>query len=278
VHAQVDVGVIGPLARSAADLDLSLGVLAGPDPVEGAAWRLGLPPPPGRGIADWRVAVWPDEPGWPLDRAVAGCLTAAAEALSAAGMRVEQARPPGLAEAAHLAQRLIQGGMAALLPEPEYAGLAGRAAGLRPDDQSPPARFARNITQSARQLGLAKQEQHALRAAWDGFFAGYDILLCPVMRTNAIPHDHTPDFDARTVTINGEQMPYADQFPWVQAVGAAYLPAAVAPAGLAAGGLPVGIQIVGPYLHDRTVIAFAQAMAEVTGGFIPPPAFCAASP
>ena len=52
------------------------------------------------------------------------------------------------------------------------------------------------------------------------------------------------------------------------------VPAVVAPAGIAADGLPVGIQIVGPYLHDRTVTAFA--MAGLTGGFTPPPAYLAA--
>jgi len=51
----------------------------------------------------------------------------------------------------------------------------------------------------------------------------------------------------------------------------------VAPAGIAADGLPVGIQIVGPYLHDRTVTAFAQTMAGLTGGFTPPPAYLAAT-
>jgi amidase len=73
-------------------------------------------------------------------------------------------------------------------------------------------------------------------------------------------------------------VPYADQFAWVQAVGAVYLPAVVAPAGIAADGLPVGIQIVGPYLHDRTVIAFAQALSELIGGFTPPPAYAATAP
>jgi amidase len=47
----------------------------------------------------------------------------------------------------------------------------------------------------------------------------------------------------------------------------------VAPAGIAADGLPVGVQIVGPYLHDRTVIAFAQTLAGLIGGFTPPPAY-----
>src|SRR5712675_313265 len=140
----------------------------------------------------------------------------------------------------------------------------------------PAARPARNIAQSARDLSLARQQQRRLRAAWARFFTRYDILLCPAMRTTAIAHDHTPDVDARVITVNGEQVPYADQFAWVQAVGAAYLPAVVAPAGIAADGLPAGIQIVGPYLHDRTVIAFAQALAGLIGGFTPPPAYAAA--
>jgi amidase len=75
------------------------------------------------------------------------------------------------------------------------------------------------------------------------------------------------------ITVNGEQVPYADQFAWVQAVGAAYLPAVVAPAGIGADGLPVGIQIVGPYLHDRTAIAFAEILAGLIGGFTAPPAY-----
>jgi len=277
VLAEIDIGVVGPLARSAADLDLLLAVLAGPDQEQAAAWRLELPAAPDRAARQWRVAVWPDEPGWPLDRTVAERLRAAADSLAAAGLSVTEARPVDLDESLDVAQRLIQGGVAGVLPEPAFAELAGRAAGLDPGDRSPPARFARNITQSARDLGRAKQEQLRLRASWARFFGQYDILLCPAMRTTAIPHDHTPDVDARVITVNGAPVPYADQFAWVQAVGAAYLPAAVAPAGTGADGLPVGIQIVGPYLHDRTVIAFAQVLADVIGGFTPPPAYTAAT-
>src|SRR5215470_15215847 len=272
---EVDIGVVGPLARSAADLDLCLTVLAGPDPVDAVGWRLELPASPGRDPRAWRVAVWPSEPGWPLDRAVAGWLKATADTLAAAGMHLEEARPVNLEESLDVAQRLIQGQVAGFLPESDFAALTARAAHLDPGDQSPPARFARNIAQSARQLAQAKQQQRALRASWARFFSQYDVLLCPAMRTTAIAHDHNPDVDARVITVNGEPVPYADQFAWVQAVGVAYLPAVVAPAGIATDGLPVGIQIVGPYLHDRTVTAFAQTMAGLTGGFAPPPAYLA---
>jgi amidase len=273
VPAGIDVGVVGPVARGAADLDLALSVLAGPDEEESAGWRLDLPPAPARDPGDWRVAVWPAEPGWPLDHGVAERLAVVTGVLAAAGLRVEEARPVDLDKSLDVAQRVIQGGIGGVLPEPAYADLAARAAGLDPGDRSPPAAFARNITQSARQLAQARHEQRGLRDEWAGFFTRHDILLCPAMRTTAIPHDHNPDVDARVITVNGQQVPYADQFAWVQAAGVALLPAAVAPAGLAADGLPVGIQIVGPYLHDRTVIAFAQLLAEITGGFTPPPGY-----
>jgi amidase len=271
----LDVAALGPLARGVDDLDLCLSVLAGPDDTDGVAWRLELPQAPDRAIGDWRVAVWPDEPGWPLDRNVAERLNAAKEALSAAGMRVQEARPVDLDASLDVAQRVIQGSMAGALPEPAFAALAARAARFDPADQTPPARFARNVTQRARHLALAKEEQLALRAAWAEFFAQYDVLLCPAMRTTAIAHDHNPDVDARLITVNGEQASYADQFAWVQAVGLAYLPAAVVPAGTAADGLPVGVQVVGPYLRDRTVVAFARLMRDLVGGFTAPPGYAA---
>jgi amidase len=36
--------------------------------------------------------------------------------------------------------------------------------------------------------------------------------------------------------------------------------------------LPVGIQIVGPYLEDRTPLAFAAQLESLLGGFEPPAA------
>ena len=55
-------------------------------------------------------------------------------------------------------------------------------------------------------------------------------------------------------------------------IGSAYLPVTVPPVGRTESGLPVGIQVVAPYLHDRTALAFARAMTDVLGGYEPPPA------
>jgi amidase len=219
------------------------------------------------------VAVWPDEPGWDLDGTVAEVFHATVDGLRSAGMRVDEVRPVDLDASLRLAQRVIQGGIAHGIPQDDYDALVARAAALEPDDDSPPARWARNITQSARDLNMALEEQSRLQLQWTEFFTGYDIVLTPVMRTTAIGHDHSADIDARTIPVNGRQVPYADQFAWLQSVGVADLPAVVAPVGAASDGLPVGIQIVAPYLHDRAAIEFARRLADVVGGYVPPPGF-----
>jgi amidase len=51
------------------------------------------------------------------------------------------------------------------------------------------------------------------------------------------------------------------------------LPATVAPIGRTAQGLPVGIQIMGPFLEDATPISIAGLLADLLGGFEPPPGY-----
>jgi amidase len=109
-----------------------------------------------------------------------------------------------------------------------------------------------------------------LRVAFREFFSNYDVLLCPVTSVPAIPHDHSP-FPARTIQVNAQSRPYTDLFGWISMATACHLPATVAPVGPTADGLPIGVQIVGPYLEDRTTIEFARLLGDVIGGFSPPP-------
>src|SRR5438093_49282 len=55
-NAAVAMGVQGPLARSAEDLELALDVLAGPDTGEDTAWRLELPAARHTRLAEFRAA------------------------------------------------------------------------------------------------------------------------------------------------------------------------------------------------------------------------------
>ena len=55
------ITVAGPMARSAADLELALSILAGPRSSEGKGWRLNLPPPRQQQLKDFRIALWPGD-------------------------------------------------------------------------------------------------------------------------------------------------------------------------------------------------------------------------
>jgi amidase len=264
---------LGPLARAASDLDLCLSVIAGPDTERSVAWRLELPPPRHSSLAGYRIAAWLDDSYCSIDTEIVSVYEQLVEMLRGARVWVDDdARPAPLAEAHAVAQRLIQGGLASAVTDEVYRSLCDRVAAAAADD-TPPVRWARNITQRARDYGFAQEQRLHLKAAWADFFRRYDALLCPVMPTAAIPHDHNPDVDARTIAVNGASRPYGDQFSWLQAIGVVHLPVVVAPVGRTAAGLPVGIQIVGPHLEDRTAIDVAGRIAEIAGGFQAPPGY-----
>ena len=73
--------------------------------------------------------------------------------------------------------------------------------------------------------------------------------------------------------INGRSRPYIDHFPWIALATLLGLPATSAPLGLSSDGLPINVQIIGPYLEDKTTLAFANKLADVMGGCQVPPGF-----
>jgi amidase len=270
-----DIGVAGPLARSADDLDLALSLLAGPEEGDAKAWRLELPAPKLEALKDFRVAAWLDEAAFPIDSSVGTVLQNTVDAIAKAGAKVDdRARPiDDMADTYELYLELLYANYGPSLPPETLAHYTGKAAALEAGDRSYGARFARGISQRHSDWLQANERRQKLRGRWAAFFEDFDILLCPVMATAAFPHDQSPSMGKRTCTINGEARPYLDQLAWAALTGVVYLPATVAPVGQTAENLPVGLQIVAPYLEDRTAIRFAQLLADVTGGFTPPPGY-----
>ena len=91
--ADPDLGVFGPMGRSADDLDLGLDVMVGPSPEMASAWKIALPPPRRNDLKAYRMAVWLDDPAAPLDGEPRRVLTAAVDALRRAGVSVVDSRP-----------------------------------------------------------------------------------------------------------------------------------------------------------------------------------------
>ena len=199
-------------------------------------------------------------------------LASAADALRAAGAQFVDARPEVvLSDVVRLYQQFLYPILLSTMGKRSFDNLVTVAESLTDDDDGPLARTARFATQRYRDWVFANEKRERLRALMAEFFTGVDALLMPVSMVPAIAHDHTEPFPQREILVNGAVRPYTDLMAWIALATLTHLPATVVPVGRTASGLPVGVQIVGPYLEDRTTLAVARLVEELLGGFVPPP-------
>jgi amidase len=272
--AVADVGVAGPMGRSAADLALGLDVLAGPSGDDVVAWRLELPPPRNGGVVEGlRVATWFDAPAPPLAADVRAALDRAASALSDAGAEVTAVPAPvPLDELLASWERLVLPISTARLPDDLFAGFVQAADAPVADDEPAAMRAVRAIALRHRDWLRADERRQHHRRRFAELFERHDVLLAPVMPTAAPLHGDTQDITARHVDVDGELRPALEGLDWNGGIGTLLLPVAVPPIGLTPAGLPVGAQVIAPHLHDRTAVAVAGMFERLLGGFVPPPA------
>jgi amidase len=122
-----------------------------------------------------------------------------------------------------------------------------------------------SLTATHREWMTVDVHRQHMRRRWASFFEQFDVLVCPVAMTAAFPHTQQGGFGDRTVAVDGNVRPYADLLWWTILVGGVYLPATVIPVGTTTNGLPIGVQVVGPYLEDRTALAAARAIRDELG-------------
>ena len=275
VPVRGDLSVYGPMARSAADLALELDVIAGPDELmDGIGYKLALPPPRHDKLADFRVLVLDTHPLCPLAGSIKIALNGLADRLGKTGCRVlrESAKLPDLARTTRVYMELLAAVYSVDLAPDEGARIETAAHALSAEDQSLAAYRLRGISANHAEWIRASRVRGALRGQWLNLFQEVDVVLCPPMPTLAFPHDHTPQ-NSRQLEIDGGKIPYFDQMAWSGIATLNGLPATVAPIGRSDSGLPIGVQIIGNYLEDRTTIAFAGLIEREFGGFTPPPNF-----
>jgi amidase len=271
-----DMAVIGPMARSAADLPLLLDVMAGPDPLDaGIAYRLALPPPRHSELKDFRVLVIDSDPVLPANKEVRGAIEKLAGDLGRAGVKVTRQSPlwPDFADTSRLYMRMLMAFLGTFFPPDVLAGAQAAAAQLPAGAHSLAAERLRGITQSHRGWVLDEGTRAWLRSRWRNLFGTFDAVICPIMPTPAYPHDHSPDQEARRIDIDGTLYPYPDQLAWPGVATLPGLPATAIPLGLSSQGLPLGVQIVGPWLEDRTPLKLAELIEREFGGFVRPKMF-----
>ncbi|MEO6653726.1 MAG: amidase [Ilumatobacteraceae bacterium] len=271
--SMADLAVAGPMARSVRDLELALDVLIGADRWNEPAWRIELPPARAESFADLRIAAWLDDEYCPVDASTRRVLDELVGKIVGEGGRVDTEARPGftLERADTIFRNLLFAALSGGTPADQLDALAASEGDERP------TRGMRSTAMRHREWLGHNERRLQLRERWREFFVHHDVILMPVQPRAAIAHDHAFPQWERTVEIDGIRRPYLDLFGWTGPAGAGYLPATVVPAGLGDDGLPIGVQIVGPYLHDRTTLRAAALIAKLAGG-CPKPALALEPP
>ena len=274
VLAQSDLAVIGPIARSAADLEALLLAEAGPDEIMAGGYRLDLSQPTFSHLKALRVAAMVNSPLAPVSQICEARVEGVIDLIRHAGGQVNyDARPDfDLGEGHEVYQNLLWAVMASRSDDATYAQLAAEVAALAPDDRSARAQNLRARFATYRDYSTANEARTHQRWAWHRFFQEYDVMVTPIMATPAFPHDHQP-FGQRTVDVDGAPRPYFEQLFWAGLAINSYLPASIVPTGTLGGGLPIGVQIIGPEFGDLKVLRVAKLLELEGLAFVPPPGY-----
>ena len=266
-QAEMDLAVVGPMARSARDLQLALPVMTGEavgDVTTAETKQL-------------RAALWFDDRRFALDPGVRQALELFSRMLAGAGVHTRSVESPVDVETLMSTYVVLLFSLmgASLTPRQRalYEALRGPAKlarGLGADVLSGPD-FILGYTARHHEWLSADETRARLSSQMATFFADFDVLLAPVSPTAAFAHDHRPLLRRRLACTDGRRLNYFKMWEWPALATVCGLPATVVPVGRTRAGLPVGIQIIGPAGGDAITLAVARRIEETLGGFEPPP-------
>ena len=249
----LDMAAVGPMARSVADLALTLGVIAGGDGVDPFVGPAQVADYRGVAIAGLRVGIYGDDGAWPATAGTRAAVERAAQALGDAGAHVEEVVPPPVADAVDMFFKMMaaDGGARA------RADLA--PAGGRHVPQM--TWLLENLAQQALSAGefFAVLERWAeFRALMQRFISQHDVVISPVAPGPAPLHGCRP----------GDDLPVETYVPWANAMAhsVAGVPVAVVPVA-SERGLPLGVHIAAAQFSDHVALAAAAAVEEAIGGY-----------
>ena len=193
-------------------------------------------------MSELRLAVWLDDPAYPVEDDVRSVLESAVTAVRQAGARIVDVRPP--------------------VALPEVVGLHMEL--LYP-------LMERSSKLLHRDWLSANEKREQLRARVADFFREVDALLMPVAVVSAIAHDHDKPLARRKIHTDGGTRPYLDMFGWVGLATVAYLPATVVPVGRTPRVCRWGSRSSGPISRTARRSRWPAASRKLLGGFVPPP-------
>lgn len=257
----VQLGVVGPMARTIRDVERLFEVMAGPDPGDPASAPVPLRRRSDDEIRKLRIAYFEDDGVAPVTPETATAVRAAADALRQQGFQVEAWRPENLERVWQLWWNLFGRGIQmAMAPM-----LEGRDIDLSPMFKEFRGWVAAENPLNADDLLTTLLMRDALRTAFLEKMEKFPILLCPACAIPAFKHGE------RNWIVGGRKVEYLKAMSYSQWFNLLGNPAAVVPVGKSPEGLPIGVQIVGRPWEEEAVLAVAANIEEACGGFRRPP-------
>lgn len=253
------IGVVGPMARTVADLRALFEATAGLDWTDAAAVPLPVRQVTREEAQRLRVGFFEDDGRIPVTPETRAAVRTAAEALARAGLAVAPFSPQGLEEARRLwgvffaeacllvLGPMMNGGERELPILKEY---------LLQNGAAPPV--------TAQSFLQAQLDRDTVRAQFLAQMEEFPVFLCPVAAVPAFSHGE------RSWRIDGREVGYLDAMSYTQWFNLLGLPAAVVPVGRSPQGLPIGVQVVGRPFEDEIVLAVAREIERECGGWQPP--------
>ena len=243
------MAVVGPIARCVADLELVASVLAGPDGIDTEVPPVPWQRAPALRATELRIACLPSFPEVPTARDVRATVERTARALAASGAHVEE-RDPGVAIAEiNAVWRDYFPLVASTLLDVSGATLPVKA----PD--GPPA----TLSGWTRVL----ERRDALIRSIDALLREFDAFLCPAVMSTAFAHSAPRS----PIPVDGQMVESRFVDHYLFPFNITGHPALAFPAALGEDGLPIGLQLVARRWGDEHLLATAQAVVSVIGGF-----------
>ncbi len=255
--------VQGPMGRTAEDVALMLSAIAGPDPrtplainEPGVHFARSLD----RDLRGVRVAWSPTLGGLPIDPEVLAVLAEARKAVEALGCVVEDV-DPDLSGADEVFEVFRAVGF--------NTGL-GPVYDRHPDQvkESVAWNIAEGRALTGEQVANAERLRTALFNRFQEFMATYEFLLCPVTQVPPFP----VDVEYPTEVAGVRMQSYIEWMRSCCRITSTSHPAASVPGGFTSAGLPVGLQVVGRYGGEFSILQFAHAFQQATGHHLRRPA------
>ena len=249
------LGVVGPMARTMADLKVLFEVMQGSDDGDPSAAPVPVRWPAPSDLKKIRIGYFEDDGRTPVTHETRTAVRTAAEALQQAGFEVSAFRPDGLELSRQLWWQFfgVAGGM---LLGPM---LQGHESDLSPILKEFSSWVAKEKPHTAQTLLDTWLQRDLVRMQVFAQMREYQVLLCPVAAIPAFRHGE------RSWQVEGQTVSYLDAWSYCEWFNLLGMPGAVVPVGKSPEGLPIGVQIVAQPWQEELVLAVGEALERELG-------------